>query len=47
VTLDEWGYPILDGSPLPPELFAHARRTADACPTLALLLEWEERSGRH
>lgn len=43
VTLDEWGYPILDGSPLPPELVAHARRAADACPTLALLLEREDR----
>ena len=43
VTLDEWGYPIVDGSPLPPELLAHARRAADACPTLALLLEREDR----
>ncbi len=43
VTLDEWGYPILDGSSLPPELVAHARRAADACPTLALLLEREDR----
>lgn len=43
VRLDEWGYPILDGSPLPPELVAHARRAADACPTLALLLEREDR----
>ncbi len=44
VRLDEWGYPILDGSPLPPELVAHARRAADACPTLALLLERELRA---
>ena len=43
VTLDEWGYPILDGSPLPPELVPHARRAADVCPTLALLLEREDR----
>ncbi len=43
VTLDEWGYPIVDSSPLPPELLAHARRAADACPTLALLLEREDR----
>ena len=43
VTLDEWGYPILDSSPLPPELVAHARHAADACPTLALLLEREDR----
>ena len=43
VTLDEWGYPIVDSSQLPPELLAHARRAADACPTLALLLEREDR----
>jgi ferredoxin len=43
VRLDEWGYPILDGSPLSHELVAHARRAADACPTLALLLEREDR----
>ena len=43
VRLDEWGYPMLDRSPLPPELVAHARRAADACPTLALLLEREDR----
>jgi ferredoxin len=42
VTLDEWGYPVLDGSPLPPQLVAHARRAADACPMLALLLERED-----
>jgi len=41
VTLDEWGYPILDRSLLPHELVEHARRAADACPTLALLLERE------
>ncbi len=38
ITLDEWGFPILDPTPIPPELEAHARRAADACPTLALLL---------
>lgn len=43
VTLDEWGYPILDSSSLPPELVAPARHAADACPTLALLLEREDR----
>lgn len=36
---DAWGYPILDGEPVPPELARVARRAADACPTLALLLE--------
>jgi ferredoxin len=38
ISLDDWGYPIVDDRPLPPELEAHARRAADACPTLALLL---------
>ncbi len=39
VRRDDWGYPIVDGEPLPPELVAHARRAAAACPTLALKLE--------
>lgn len=38
ISLDEWGYPIVDGRPLTPELVEHARRAADACPTFALLL---------
>lgn len=38
VTLDEWGYPIIDGRPIPPDLLAHARRAAATCPTLALRL---------
>ena len=41
ITLDEWGYPIIDGEPLPKELIDHARRAAAACPTLALLLDRE------
>ncbi|HEY5197390.1 MAG TPA: ferredoxin [Solirubrobacteraceae bacterium] len=39
VTLDEWGYPIIDGRPVPRELEGLARRAADSCPTLALLLD--------
>jgi ferredoxin len=38
ISLDDWGYPIVDGEPLPPELLDHARRAAQACPTFALLL---------
>jgi ferredoxin len=38
VSLDEWGYPIVDGRPVPRELEALARRAAAACPTLALAL---------
>jgi ferredoxin len=39
IALDEWGYPILDGRPLPAELASHAQRAAQACPTFALLVE--------
>ena len=41
VTLDEWGYPVLDEEPLDPALLGLARRAAQACPTLALLVERE------
>jgi ferredoxin len=41
IALDEWGYPLIDARPLPDELVDLARRAADACPTLALLLERE------
>ena len=37
--LDDWGYPILDQSEVPPDLVGLARRAVDACPTLALLLD--------
>ncbi len=43
ITLDEWGYPILDGRPVPDALAGHARRAAAACPTLAILLDREPR----
>ena len=39
ITLDDWGYPVVDPAPIPPELEEHARRAAEACPTLALLVE--------
>ena len=39
ITLDDWGYPLIDGRPLEDGLVEHARRAARACPTLALLLE--------
>lgn len=38
VTLDEWGYPILDSTPLTPELVRLAQRAADECPVRALRL---------
>jgi ferredoxin len=36
ITLDEWGYPIVDGTPLAPELVAAARRAARDCPRRAI-----------
>ena len=39
ITLDEWGYPIIDGSPLQVWQVEHAIRAARACPTFALLVE--------
>ena len=41
VTLDEWGYPVIDGSRLEGSQVEHALRAARACPTFALLLERE------
>jgi ferredoxin len=38
IDLDDWGYPIVDGRPVPPGLEEHARRAVDACPALALAL---------
>jgi ferredoxin len=39
IQLDEWGYPIVNPASIPAGLEPHATRAADACPTLALLLE--------
>jgi ferredoxin len=38
ITLDEWGYPLVDPTPIPASLEGLARRTVNACPTLALRL---------
>ena len=45
ITLDEWGYPIVDERPLSGEMVAHAQRAAQACPTFALLVERERVRG--
>ncbi len=42
IELDDWGYPILNGPDLPSELVQHARRAANSCPKLALLLDPED-----
>jgi ferredoxin len=38
IELDEWGYPIVDGAPLPADLVALARRAARDCPRRAITL---------
>ncbi|MEO7370389.1 MAG: ferredoxin [Ilumatobacteraceae bacterium] len=39
VELDDWGYPIIDASPMVGVVLEHARRAVAACPVLALRLE--------
>jgi ferredoxin len=46
IVLDDWGYPIVDETPIPRSLLHHARRAVAMCPTLALALEKSERAGR-
>jgi len=41
ITLDEWGYPLVAGKPVPSSLAKQARRTVTDCPALALLLTSE------
>ena len=38
ISVDEWGYPIVDPGPVPPQLAREARRAVAACPALALKL---------
>lgn len=38
ITLDEWGYPLIEAAEIPLELESLARRAASTCPTLALRL---------
>jgi ferredoxin len=46
IALDEWGYPLVDGRPLPASLIDHAQRAARSCPTFALLIERERNARR-
>jgi ferredoxin len=43
VSLDEWGFPIVDPAAIPTGLEQHARRAVAECPTLALLLAFRDR----
>jgi ferredoxin len=46
ITLDDWGYPMIDGRPLSPRLVELARRAVAACPTAALRLVEEGEASR-
>ena len=39
IELDEWGYPIVSGAPVPASLAAETRRAVAMCPRLALTVE--------
>ncbi|WP_249011540.1 ferredoxin [Conexibacter sp. DBS9H8] len=41
VSLDDWGYPVIDAAPLDPELVGLARIAVQSCPKLALRLQRE------
>jgi ferredoxin len=43
ISRDDWGYPIPITAEIPPHLEAHAERAAQACPTLAIVLERQRR----
>jgi ferredoxin len=43
IALDEWGFPIVDETPVPKSLERHARRAVAECPTLALLALREQK----
>ena len=38
ITLDDWGFPVIDPTPLEPSLRDHAQRAVNDCPTCALRL---------
>ena len=39
VTLDDWGFPIIDPTPLGASALRDAKRAVKACPVLALRIE--------
>jgi ferredoxin len=46
IVMDDWGYPIIDPTPIPIHLEDHARRAVAACPTLALLIQERQEATR-
>ena len=44
ISLDEWGYPMIDGRPLPAEFMALANRAARDCPKRAITVREKKSS---
>ena len=42
IVLDEWGYPMVDGAPVPADLVAMAKRAVRDCPRRAITLTRKE-----
>lgn len=42
ITLDDWGYPVIDDAPVPRALEDLARRAVNVCPTLAMRLQMRD-----
>jgi len=43
ISLDDWGYPLIEAGELSAELREHARRAVASCPAAALRLQREGR----
>ena len=39
ISLDDWGFPIVDATPIGDDILVHAQRAVSNCPVLALRLE--------
>lgn len=46
IQLDDWGYPMIAGGPVPKHLLTDARRAVSACPVLALTLQRSQQAPR-
>ena len=46
IQLDDWGYPMIAGGPVPRHLLTNARRAVSACPVLALALQRSQQAPR-
>jgi ferredoxin len=46
IGIDEWGYPVVDGSPIPSHLMDHVDAAVRACPRNALSVQRVDGPGR-